>query len=74
MLRWLGGNNLLEKFVLDYLPVAKDGFLQIRRGKCFPYTRLHVTVKKDLKRKKDLERLHQRVMMAESGWEFFISI
>ena len=74
MLRWLGGNNLLEKFVLDYLPVAKDGFLQIRRGKCFPYTRLHVTVKKDLKRKKDLERLHQRVMMAQSGWEVFISI
>lgn len=68
MLRWLGGNNLLEKFVLDYLPVAKDGFLQIRRGKCFPYTRLHVTVKKDL------ERLHQRVMMAQSGWELFISI
>jgi hypothetical protein len=61
------GNNLLEKFVLDYLPVAKDGFLQIRRGKCFPYTRLHVTVKKDLKRKKHLERLHQRVMMAQSG-------
>jgi hypothetical protein len=61
------GNNLLEKIVLDYLPVAKDGFLQIRRGKCFPYTRLHVTVKNDLKRKKHLERLHQRVMMAQSG-------
>jgi hypothetical protein len=57
------GNNLLEKFVLDYLPVAKDGFLQIRRGKCFPYTRLQVTVKNDLKRKKHLERLHQRLKL-----------